>query len=602
MDLSTLHSQIESALRILVSLSPPEVIGETQTLLLQWEEHHTDEYVVCLLSLTGCYTATIRLAAILSLKAAVTRRWKDRGRGKLARRGAHHLLSESVKHAVRLSTLQLICEGFVHSFQELSQMVRYPANSPIEVKCIANIDTLSSSQAELIQDKQLQTNAVALISKIGRMDLPLTFHELIPSLISGIQHSREAMLYKSNSYTACEMFRKIQFNISSALEALLDEMSTQRLLVNKKYRQEICKLYLGKIVELAFIPALQLDLSNVNACESAISSSRIVSFMMMSSFPKLIEDQSTAVVVENTLGIIHKFLSHWLPYVLQESMRSNMAVNIELAKLLCVQCNFIVELQSNYASHFFKYGNVFLQLFYELFSSIVEEINLRHVQQTVNEILTAFLLFMARYISSSTENDAAAELWGHIISPTSILSMTRHILLLFSAYIYANGLPQNDEYDGEYWPENPEGFYQWEMQRSSEDDIGCACQNLFLALIESNCGKEIILPWFVELLKNVSAQQVAINVESGVAVNPEIVTVSMPLGSTKMTLGIEDEIVMQYDAVWTAVGLSGGLIECNDFNYMFWFNAVIRPSLSFLLESKPDKVRSRYCIFLLVLP
>ena len=191
MDPSTLLIQIQSALHCLTMSSPPQTIAQAQAALLQLEEQHPDEYVVCLLTLVGCSAATIRLAAMLSLKAAVGRRWKDRGRGKLVRgnKTSQQLLCEPIKHTVRKSILQLVLTGSVSTIPELHHMSNdYSGSSSIQIKYITRVSRLRSAQEELLQDYSLQTNAAALLGKIGKLDLPLKFHELIPSLVSGIQH------------------------------------------------------------------------------------------------------------------------------------------------------------------------------------------------------------------------------------------------------------------------------------------------------------------------------------------------------------------------------------------------------------------------------
>ena len=93
-----LQIQVQSSLQYIIgqdgSSSSPESIHLAQQTLLALENDHVDEYVSCLLSLlvntaTSAATVTVtsseasklRLAAILTLKAAILRRWKDRGRG-----------------------------------------------------------------------------------------------------------------------------------------------------------------------------------------------------------------------------------------------------------------------------------------------------------------------------------------------------------------------------------------------------------------------------------------------------------------------------------------------------------------------------------------
>ena len=84
-----LHIQVQSSLQCIIgqdgsSSSSPESIHLAQETLLALENDHVDEYVSCLLSLLtlpSSEASKLRLAAILTLKAAILRRWKDHGRG-----------------------------------------------------------------------------------------------------------------------------------------------------------------------------------------------------------------------------------------------------------------------------------------------------------------------------------------------------------------------------------------------------------------------------------------------------------------------------------------------------------------------------------------
>lgn len=590
-----LHSQIQSALQCLTSTSTaPETITQAQAALLQWEEHHTDEYVTCLLSLIGCSAATIRLAAMLSLKAATLRRWKDRGRGKLSKNGgtAQPLLCDAVKHAVRQSILQLLLSGYAPTLQDIHQMIsRYNGSTSVEVNYISSIENLSQEQVEIIRDNPLQMNAAALLSKIGRMDLPLKFHELIPSLVSGIQISHEKVIQYPSSIQMIhrELFRTVQFNVMCALEALLAEMSTQRLLVDKKFRIEISKLYLGKVIEFALIPALEFDLSNDDmGLKYAIITSRVVSYLMVSSFSKLVEESSTAVVVEHTLSLTHKFLDHWLPRVICEAAYANRS---GLLELLSTQCNIIVELQSNHSSAFEKYTEHFLGLFYTSFIGIVE--NESSIGSSLDTIAIAFLLFTANVVSSADDD---ATIWERFFTASCVQSLTRQVLLLFSCHLFANSAnaSEHDGNDRESWHDSPEAFYLWELQRSSEDNVGCAAQNLFLALIETARGKEVITPWLIGLLQNVSLQQAVFGIEvrSSAAHDPQTLLASMPLGHSKACSQLDQEIITQYDAIYTALGLAGEIMESEAFSFDSWFNTVLGPGLTSLQMSKEVRFRA----------
>jgi hypothetical protein len=436
------------------------------------------------------------------------------------------------------------------------------------------------------------------------MDLPLKFHELIPSLVSGIQHSQEAIQHQSTQL-ARDVFRTVQSNTMSALEALFGEISTQRLLVDKKYRNEITKLYLGKIVEHAFIPALDGDLNNESGMKYAINTSRVVSCMLLSSFSKLVEESSTSAIVEHTLGLIHKFLSHWFPSVLKQHDTCTPSIlnttDSGLTELLSIQCNLIVELQCNHGLAFDRYTDSFLRLFYGSFCSTFED-GAYAALGSSEPLVIAFLLFMANVASSHNNNTSPngenANSRDHFFTPSILQTLTRQLLLLFSRHIYIDNSSEDDNNDREYWQDNPEAFYQWELQRSSEDDVGCAAENLFVALIES-CGKNVMLPWLIALLNNVPAQQAVIGAQIGVdsGLTPETLKSYMPLGHSDINSNLETELIIQWNAVYLAAGLAGCILDSFGFHFGLWFDAIIGPGLTALRDSK--QVRCHCCTFTL---
>eukprot|EP00804_Cyclotella_cryptica_P008499 CCRYP_004002-RB/>CCRYP_004002-RB protein AED:0.01 eAED:0.01 QI:3/1/1/1/1/0.75/4/605/1092 len=684
-------SQIQSALHCLTATSnpipSPATIQQAQQALLHWESQHPNEYVVCLLSfLLGSTAAvqdrhhgneppteendsTLRLAAILALKAAVLRRWKDRGRGKLVRHDDHgkgatthnvdtesRFLCDDVKHVTRQCLLRLIVSGSIPTREELYRdRGGNGAQQSLAVETLNfhNIihGTLSHGQVQLLQDRGLQTNAAALLSQIGRMDLPLHFQELIPTLVEGgVKFYQEAIVSAASTASAGAhgdptvtmihspptttspttmkmLYRTIQYNSMNALEAVLEEMSKRRLLMDKKYRDGIAVRYLGTLVRFGLVPALEgvgdTDYGNnqfhnnrtedgVFMMQYAIVTSRAVSHLMTSSFSKLVEDPSMVSTVDYTLELIHAFLSHWLPTLLRRDLSATS--HDGMGELATIQCTFIMELQKNHSVVFGRYVDPFLRLFYHSFLGIVEENESgalscsRHISQSLKGFVTIFLAFLAYVPSSSCLGDESKEppreengdpsmhttaptnVWDNFFTPSLLQSLVRNLFFLFSSHIYSpnSGTLEHEKNDDDeyYWDENPEGFYQWEMLRSSEDDVGCAAQNLFLALMECPRGKEVLLPWFVDLLTNVTGQEMAMRVEAGLefSSNVETLMAFMPLGCRKGCEEWEREMILQWDVIYTGAGLAGGMLEsCPGFDFRSWFDAVLGPGFALLL-------------------
>ena len=133
------------------------------------------------------------------------------------------------------------------------------------------------------------------------------------------------------------------------------------------------------------------------------------------------------------------------------------------------------------------------------------------------------------------------------------------------------------------------------MQRSSENDLGCASQNLFLALTSSSSTNQIVIPLLKEVFQNVTSQRMAVDIESGVSsgIDAKILQSVLPLGHpmTKYrnkSIDPSVELVLQWDSIFTAVGLVGGVLDDD------WFESYLGQCLEVLLQREaPRQVRNR---------
>jgi hypothetical protein len=197
-------------------------------------------------------------------------------------------------------------------------------------------------------------------------------------------------------------------------------------------------------------------------------------------------------------------------------------------------------------------------------------------------------------------------------TPKVIQSLASTLLLLFSIHIYPIGHDDDDDDDDDnaaervQWQDDPEGFYQYENQRSSDDDIGCASQNLFLSLVESSFTAKVVLPWLTELLSNVVSQRLAVELEGGISSMGQGVTwekaimSALPLGTSLTSATMQEgedvvfELLLQWDAIFAAAGLVGGTLESSPgFDFRSWFDSSLGPCLSMLLQSKSQQVREK---------
>lgn len=218
-----------------------------------------------------------------------------------------------------------------------------------------------------------------------------------------------------------------------------------------------------------------------------------------------------------------------------------------------------------------------------------------------DQFTIAFLSFLANVVGTPkySDSDAAKNELTSFFTRALVKALLVTLLHLFSLHISPNG-KDDDENNSERvsWQDDAEGFYQYEIQRSSDDDVGCASQNMFLALVESSLSNNIILPWLMDLMTSIVSQRLAVELEGGISSGlggmERIIVKALPLGvpPTKLSHG-EDlalDLTLQWDAIYTAAGLVGSMLEsCPGFSFRSWFDASLGPCLVLLLQSKPEQ-------------
>ena len=432
----------------------------------------------------------------------------------------------------------------------------------------------------------------------------------------------------------------------NCLEDILSELLTQRLLVDKKYRNSIALLYLRPVVEAGWTPSLLCLESSLGDCDGggggggggggvvadapnmkmtvqyAQLASRVVSHMMTSSFAKLLVDETSTVgtsssLVDYVLSNVHSFLSRWLYRVLGGdggvgTGRRPAPLDKCLEELLLVHCDLIVNLQRTHPVEFVRYVDPFLALFHSsLMGSLGTETaagggsadaNYVSVPSCSNRFAIVFMTFLANVVGTSEFYNL-----GSFFSLTLVQSLSRTLLEIMSIHISPQNCRNDDDDDDNddriLWQDDPEGFYHYEMQRSSEDDVGCASQNLFLALLGSSHTNQIVLPLLRGLLQNVASQRMAIDIESCVSagIDAEILLSALPLGPPLTKYGNESidpsmDLILQWDSIFTAVGLAGGMLEDYCVLENSWFESYLGPCLALLLRGEsPRQVRKRKC-------
>ena len=348
-------------------------IKEAESALLAWESAAPDAYALGLLSVmhldqqpASAPAAVPRLAAALTLKACISRKWKDRGRGRarpLPRRGdedAHQqqsppaLLSDATKDVVRYSLLSMVVGTTVHPSTNTEHVLHVPPLSP----ALATI---------LGTDSSIQSACTSLLAKIGRLDLPMAFHDLIPTLIS------------TACGTPCTSTVQTKCNALQALDAVLAEICDKRMLLDKKFVAKVVTDHLNQLVQQGYVPAM--DDGVVGAMQSQSPASQGV--IIATEEQKMVMQYATLMA-----SVLRRLLRHSLPVALNPPCLTavdqlfgsvlkfvpallGVVRNIESSKhkdvdsLLEELCFLAIDVQKGHPIEFGRYLAPFLELFYQ---------------------------------------------------------------------------------------------------------------------------------------------------------------------------------------------------------------------------------------------
>ena len=220
-----------------ITVSTVNSIKESENALLQWENSNPSVYIDALIqviheSIIGTSSTnkvtddeqknksslqssqlepyySIALISILSIKAAVKRHWKPI----LSKRTRLIPLTDDIKQKLRYFLLALVCPTYHQNNNLHHDNAQY---------------IFDYTPFPLWKHHTFQSNTSALLAKIGRYDLPLQFSELFPTLftISCTMPSNTSTITTSNLLQG--VFA------SQALDDLLYELSTKRLLLDKQ--------------------------------------------------------------------------------------------------------------------------------------------------------------------------------------------------------------------------------------------------------------------------------------------------------------------------------------------------------------------------------
>jgi len=550
----------------------PGVIKEAENALLSWENsnptpyaHHLLEILTSPSSPTAPEIQVPRLAAVLTMKAMVGRKWKDRGR--LSKKTKLILLDSDTKGQIRNVLLSVLTTGGAAGDYILDR-------------------NLSIS---LIRDKTLMTTIGSILSKIGSSDLPLEFKELVPNLIH----------YSIGSYAPIDHSVDVEtrFNATNALEFILADLCFKRLLIYKKYVISISSDYLSDLVNKGLCYSMELLTSpNVKAdflpvvLEYATIMTKILRHLILSSLPSLVDGaqkvnnnrgqnldngsannknqqfiQNTAKAIDNVFEMLLKYIPLSCNFLKERTSshpfeHSNDTINDNIKELLEEFYTLVVTTQKAHPVAFSR----FLSPFLNLFSKDLEQM----VSNKETEPLFAIpqMTFLGNVIScphyrpdqesnesmetyrNEVQNNGKRAITSHgdvSIDTVCVNNSVKHVWTIFltierihmlvDASLFFMMIKDSQLTD---WYDDAESFYIERKNAVADDDVIASAQQLYLSLLESKCGS-VVVEKLSSFINRLDEQIEAAHYESGLKAKDS-----------------NYSVVLFWDAIYTCIGLS----------------------------------------------
>jgi len=337
-------ASIREALHILQSPtgglnSDGNVVKSAESALLQWESSDPGSLARGLMNIMKSDDHKFCLMILLIIKNLVHRRWKKRfGRN----RTFFAVLSDVEKDEIR--------KFFVNFF-------------------LVSRDGDNDSR---FYSRQEWLAAAGLLSKIGRLDLPLAFQELIPQLVQCISTNTESL--RVGIIDQGE-------GAAMILNEVLNELLTKRLLVDKKYFAKISIDLLPLLSSSMFVPSMKYTIESLQSMSNQYQNaeyvelikkqlryakllSQIVGALLSGGFAKILEDERSKDSIRDVMGAIIDSMMRLLSLIGNLNSDDLLASVNELLEYLS---DAVVEVQSRYAIQFAE----FLAPFLELFTTII---------------------------------------------------------------------------------------------------------------------------------------------------------------------------------------------------------------------------------------
>ena len=344
-------ASIREALHILQSpagglSSDGNVVKSAESALLQWESSDPGSLARGLMNIMKNDGNKFCLMILLIMKNLVHRRWKKRFGRKQA---FFAVLSDVEKDEIR--------KFFVNFFL---------------------VSREDDEDSRFYNRQEWLAAAAGLLSKIGRLDLPLAFQDLIPQLVQCISANTESL-----SVGIIDQGE----GAALILNEVLNELLTKRLLVDKKYFAKISIDLLPLLSSSIFVPSMKYTVENLQSMSNQYQNaayvelikkqlryakllSQIVGALLSGGFAKILENEGSKDSVRDVMGAIIDSMMRLLSLLEHLNSDDLLASVNELLEYLS---DAVLEVQSRYAISFAEFLAPFLELFTNIIISSAEQ-------------------------------------------------------------------------------------------------------------------------------------------------------------------------------------------------------------------------------------
>lgn len=456
------------------------------------------------------------------------------------------------------------------------------------------------------------------MAKIGNYDLPLTFKELIPTLVG----------YSIGEYTPSDpsITAEVRLNTATALEYTLGDICSKRLLVYKKYTLSIATAHLPGLVSNGF----QYSMTHLKTSDAeslhlilgyTLAMSRILNHLILSSLSSLSDSLQTSQNKDMTesgdaklaVDQVFQLLLEYIPMLCNCLLNKNSGnrdvgnfshdddVVKQLKSLLTELHSMVVSNQKAHPLAFARYLPHFLTLFTKDLEMMVMNKDSEVFLVIPRMSFLANVISCPHYVPDGSINESL-ETWRnevtrkdntrHAISSKGDISIDPNSISAAVDYVWSkyltveqinklveislNFMTLNEDMLSE-WSNDPELFYIERRNANADDDMIACAQNLYLALLESKC-REAVIGIIGSFLFRVDEQIKAVTIE--------------------VERGLDEdgyESIVYWDSVYTALGLSFDILkQALNFDINNWFISCLSKVLQMLTKPVENKVGQRH--------